>query len=95
VNQLLSTGSIPEAGISVKHLRDPYVKVHLNADVLRMLLVFTMADVADQYFGWQDLLFGGTMLVPDADDTMKHFSQALWPVGFFLHFLLLDYNVKT
>lgn len=79
VNQLLSTGSIPEAGISVKHLRDPNVQVHLTAEVLRMLLVFTMADVADQYFGWQDLLFGGTMLVPDADDTVKHFSQALWP----------------
>lgn len=83
VNNLLSTGSIPDAGIKVKHLRDPNVQVHLTADVLRMLLVFTMADVADQYFGWQDLLFGGTMLIPDADDTMKHFSQALWPVSLF------------
>lgn len=85
VNQLLSSGSIPKAGISVRHLRDANVQVHLTAEVLRMLLVFTMADVADQYFGWQDDLFGGTMLVPDAnDETMKHDSQALWPVSSFL-----------
>ena len=89
VNQLLSSGSIPEAGISVRHLRDDNVQVHLTAEVLRMLLVFTMADVADQYFGWQDRLFGGTMLVPDAnDDTMKHDSQALWPVSFLVLLLL-------
>jgi hypothetical protein len=83
VNTLLKEGSIPQEGISVPHLRKPDEQVFLSAETLRMLVVFTMADMADQYFGWQDRLFGGeemvnSMLLP-ADDVESHDSTAIWP----------------
>ena len=78
----------------VPHIRDENRTVYLSADVLRLLVVFTMADVADQYFGWQDRLFGGleeehSMLMPKSDSNsnsatdnaefQNHDSMALWP----------------
>lgn len=83
VNTLLKGGFIPNDGISVPHLRKPEEEVFLSAETLRMLTVFTMADMADQYFGWQDRLFGGdeminSMLLP-GDRPESHESTALWP----------------
>lgn len=83
VNTLLKGGFIPKEGIYVPHLRKPEEEVFLSAESLRMLVVFTMADMADQYFGWQDRLFGGdeminSMLLPD-DHPESHDSTALWP----------------
>mmetsp|Transcript_5010 Transcript_5010/g.8221 ORF Transcript_5010/g.8221 Transcript_5010/m.8221 type:complete len:414 (-) Transcript_5010:100-1341(-) len=83
VNTLLKQGSIPAEGISVPHLRKPDEQVFLSAETLRMLVVFTMADMADQYFGWQDRLFGGeemvnSMLLP-GDRVERHDSTAIWP----------------
>jgi len=84
VNTLLAQGFIPEDGLDVPHLRDENVTVHLTSEILRLLVVFTMADVADQFFGWQDSLFGGeekqnSMLLPGEDDLSQHDSYALWP----------------
>jgi tetratricopeptide (TPR) repeat protein len=83
VNTLLKGGFIPKEGISVPHLRKPEEKVFLSAETLRMLVVFTMADMADQYFGWQDRLFGGDEMVNNmflpGDQPESHDSTALWP----------------
>lgn len=84
VDTLLAQGFIPSEGLDVPHLRDENRTVHLTAEVLRLLVVFTMADVADQYFGWQDQLFGGeamvnSMLLPGEDRLSEHDSEALWP----------------
>ncbi|KAI2513999.1 hypothetical protein MHU86_383 [Fragilaria crotonensis] len=83
VNTLLKQGAIPRDGISVPHLKKPDEVVYLSADTLRMLVIFTMADIADQYFGWQDQLFGGeemvnSMLLP-GDRLESHESTAIWP----------------
>jgi len=91
VDGLLKGGTVPEEGMDVPHLREEGTLVHLSASTLRMLLVFTMADIADQYFGWQDRLFGGrtsqtqdtpnsnSMLLLGEDDVSQHDSTALWP----------------
>jgi hypothetical protein len=84
VNTLLKQGYIPAEGLSVPHLRDPTTKVYLSPETLRMLIVFTMSDMADQYFGWQDMLFGGggsegSMLIPGQDLAERHDATAIWP----------------
>lgn len=84
VNTLLKQGFIPAEGLSVPHLRDPTTRMFLSAEILRFLVVFTMADIADQYFGWQDQLFGGggdsgSMIIPGQDKEERHDSFALWP----------------
>jgi hypothetical protein len=60
-----------------------------------MLVVFTMADISDQYFGWQDRLFGGggeegSMIIPGRDFADRHDSAALWP-GLFKPGLWMSY----
>lgn len=84
VNTLLKQGYIPAEGLYVPHLRHTNETVFLSAETLRMLLVFTMADISDQYFGWQDELFGGgghdgSMVIPGQDHVERHRPNALWP----------------
>lgn len=88
VNTLLKNGYIPKDGLYVPHLRypdDESKRVYLSPETLRMLVVFTMADTADQYFGWQDQLFGGggdqgSMIIPGKDfGPSNHDATALWP----------------
>ena len=83
VNTLLSKGFIPKDGLIVKHIREDS-NIFLSAETLKILTIFTMADVSDQYFGWQDRLFGGrkqlnSMLSNVIDDISQHDSTALWP----------------
>ena len=86
VDTLLKHGMIPKEGLDVPHLRDGVERmIHLEPSLLQLLVTFTMADISDQYFGWQDELFGYTksggtnsMLFPDEDKSM-HYSKALWP----------------
>lgn len=84
VNTLLKNGFIPPEGMSVPHLRKPDETIFLSAETLRMLVVFTMADMSDQYFGWQDHLFGGeemvnSMFTTGTDDVDSHDPTAIWP----------------
>ncbi|GAX19989.1 hypothetical protein FisN_1Lh537 [Fistulifera solaris] len=84
VNTVLKQGFIPLEGLSVPHLREADKEVFLSAETLRLLVVFTMADIADQYFGWQDQLFGGggeagSMIIPGQDREDRHDTAALWP----------------
>lgn len=84
VNTLLRLGYIPKEGLHVPHIRNPGETVYLSPEVLRMLVVFTMADTADQHFSWQDSLFGGggekgSMIIPGYDHLDRHDSRALWP----------------
>lgn len=84
VDRILGNGYIPNEELQVPHLRNKNETVHLSSEIMRLLVIFTMADVADQYFGWQDRLFGGlegenSMLIPGDDDQRKHESTALWP----------------
>jgi hypothetical protein len=84
VDTLLKKGRIPVEGLHVPHIRHSNETIHLNVDVLRTLVVFTMADIADQYFGWQDELFGGggengSMIIPGQDRAKRHNVHALWP----------------
>lgn len=83
VNTLLRNGFIPEAGLSVRNIRGGD-DVYLSAEMLFQLVVFTMADIADQYFGWQDELFGGggtagSMIIPGEDVEERHVPSKLWP----------------
>ena len=83
VKTLLANGYIPKDGLNVNHLREDST-IFLSAEILKMLTIFTMADVADQYFGWQDRLFGGirqenSMLSTEDDDELEHESTSLWP----------------
>jgi hypothetical protein len=84
VNTLLKQGYIPMEGLTVPHLKIPGETVFLSAEVLRMLVVFTMADLSDQYFYWQDELWGGggtsgSMVIPGMDFEERHNSKSLWP----------------
>ncbi|GKY97464.1 hypothetical protein MPSEU_000704800 [Mayamaea pseudoterrestris] len=84
VNTLLKQGHIPMEGLTVPHLKKANESVFLSAEVLRMLIVFTMADISDQYFYWQDELWGGggtagSMVIPGMDFTERHNSKSLWP----------------
>ena len=84
VNTLLKQGRIPEEGLTVPHIRNSSEQILLSPETLRLFLVFTMADSADQYFGWQDRLFGGggyqgSMVIPGQDEVAKHESRSLWP----------------
>jgi hypothetical protein len=84
VNTLIKLMSIPSNGLTVPHLRDENTTVYLSPDFLQSLVIFTMADIADQYFGWQDSLFLGKMLLPPTDnrsgnDAIDHNPNALWP----------------
>eukprot|EP00814_Leptocylindrus_danicus_P010528 CAMPEP_0116049600 /NCGR_PEP_ID=MMETSP0321-20121206/30254_1 /TAXON_ID=163516 /ORGANISM="Leptocylindrus danicus var. danicus, Strain B650" /LENGTH=416 /DNA_ID=CAMNT_0003532043 /DNA_START=45 /DNA_END=1295 /DNA_ORIENTATION=+ len=82
VDTLLKNGVIPAEGLDVPHIRDKTKTVHLDAEMLWLLVVFTMADISDQYFGWWEDLFGGSMqgfggssLKNDAGPD----PNALWP----------------
>jgi hypothetical protein len=84
VDTLLKNGRIPLEGLTVQHLRHANETIHLDVEMLRNLVVFTMADIADQYFGWQDELFGGggdngSMIIPGQDHMERHNVYALWP----------------
>jgi hypothetical protein len=86
VNTLTKRMHIPSTGLTVPHLREENATVYLSPDFLQSLVIFTMADIADQYFGWQDILFQGKMLLPPTDDTSStgeekniHNPNALWP----------------
>jgi hypothetical protein len=96
VHTLLKQGYIPQDGLNVTHIREKNQTVYLSPEILQLLLVFTMADVADQYFEWQDILFGGSsqknsMLQPSPDDVDQHESTALWPglsrPGLWMHYV--------
>jgi hypothetical protein len=83
VNTLLKQGFIPSDGLTVPNIRGG-PDVYLSPEVLFRLVVFTMADIADQYFGWQDDLFGGggtagSMIIPGQDQMDRHQPMALWP----------------
>jgi len=51
VNTLLRQGFIPPDGLYEQHMRNKKERVFLSTETLRLLVVFTMADIADQYFG--------------------------------------------
>jgi len=96
VHTLLKQGFIPQNGLNVTHIRDKEQTIYLSPEILQLLIVFTMADVADQYFEWQDILFGGSerrnsMLQAGEDDTKQHDSTALWPglsrPGLWMHYV--------
>lgn len=50
-------------------------KVRLSRRDLGIFLVVTMADYAEQLFGWQDRLFA----LPERDGTLRGGPRALWP----------------
>ena len=84
INTLLKNGFIPKGGLTVPHIRNASEHIYLSPETLRMLLVFTMADTADQYFGWQDQMFGGggykgSMIIPGQDNEENHRSTSVWP----------------
>jgi hypothetical protein len=84
VNTLLRQGFIPKEGMVVPNIRAGGEDVFLSPEMLFRLVVFTMADIADQYFGWQDVLFGGggtagSMIIPGEDLLERHDPTALWP----------------
>lgn len=82
-DNLAEAGSIPAAGLSPTHIHTGEPVVMTRGD-LRHLLVFTMADIAEQYAGWYDEVFdypnGGAIFAPGAAATTDgHRPSALWP----------------
>jgi hypothetical protein len=83
VNTLLRQGFIPEEGLTVPNIRGG-PDVYLSSETLFRLVLFTCADTSDQYFGWQDALWGGggtagSMLIPGQDAPERHDPAAMWP----------------
>jgi hypothetical protein len=83
VNTLLKQGFIPAEGLTVPNIRGG-PDVYLSPETLYRLVVFTIADISEQYFGFQDDLFGGggtagSMIIPGQDDPSRHYASALWP----------------
>jgi len=80
---LAEEGKIPAEGMTVAHIKTGE-EVHLSAAELRHLLVFTMADIAEQYAGWYDEVFdyprsGAIFAKGAATSTVGHEPAALWP----------------
>jgi hypothetical protein len=50
-------------------------KIRLSRRDLGVFLIVTMADYSEQFFGWQDRLFG----LPERDGTRRGGPHALWP----------------
>eukprot|EP00624_Nannochloropsis_granulata_P000066 evm.model.NODE_10174_length_41657_cov_19.929615.13 len=63
VDTMFPMDRVPAEGLTVQHIHtgEP---VHLSSELLGQLLVMTMADVADQQYGWQDDLFGDAQWRP-------------------------------
>ncbi|GAB5031858.1 tetratricopeptide repeat domain containing protein [Nannochloropsis oceanica] len=63
VDTMFPMDRVPAEGLTVQHIHtgEP---VHLSSEMLGQLLVMTMADVADQQYGWQDDLFGDAQWRP-------------------------------
>jgi hypothetical protein len=83
VNTLLKQGLIPKEGLTVPNIRGG-ADVYLSPETLFRLVVFTAADTSDQYFGWQDALWGGggtagSMLIPGEDAPERHNPTVIWP----------------
>lgn len=74
--ELLPTGdlAVPADGIEVRLIHGDD-KVRLSRRELGIFLIVTMADYAEQFFGWQDRLFGLT----DGDGTGRGGPHTLWP----------------
>jgi len=66
--------AVPDEGIRVG-LHGGEGTVQLARRDLGVFLVVTMADYAEQFFGWQDRLFG----LPERDGTRRGGPHALWP----------------
>jgi len=65
---------VPDAGVAIGlHGREGTVRVSRRD--LGIFLVVTMADCAEQHFGWQDRLFA----LPDGDGVRRGGPHALWP----------------
>ncbi|KAL1522598.1 hypothetical protein AB1Y20_017581 [Prymnesium parvum] len=84
-DELAERGVIPPEGMQTRHIRSGDA-VSLSAAELRHLLVFTMADIAEQYAGWYDDVFDyparGAIFAPGASLTAAgHRPAALWPGG--------------
>jgi len=47
---------VPKEGMTLKHITtgEP---IHLSREIIGQMLIMTMADLADQHYGWQDKLF--------------------------------------
>lgn len=66
--------AVPADGIRVG-LHHGDGSAQLSRSDLGIFLVVTMADYAEQFFGWQDRLFG----FPERDGTRRGGPHALWP----------------
>lgn len=66
--------AVPADGIRVG-LHHGEGSVQLSRRELGIFLVVTMADYAEQFFGWQDRLFA----LPERDGTRRGGPHALWP----------------
>lgn len=74
--ELLPLGdlAVPADGIEVGTIVGDG-KIRLSRRDLGIFLVVTMADYAEQFFGWQDRLFA----LPERDGTRRGGPHALWP----------------
>lgn len=82
-DSLAEDGAVPPDGMRVAHIRTGE-EVALSALELRHLLVFTMADIAEQYAGWYDEVFdypraGAIFAKGAAGSSAGHEPAALWP----------------
>ncbi len=76
VNTLLGS-SIPFDGLTVPSL-SRNTSLHFTALDIKRAVIFTVADVADQYFGWQDALFPSRGMISPGGGSISD-AGALWP----------------
>jgi len=69
---VLAPGGVPDGGITLKSFRSGAPVALSRADVGAFIAV-TMADYAEQFFGWQDRLFG------NGPGLAGNNSRSLWP----------------
>ncbi|HXZ02893.1 MAG TPA: hypothetical protein VEI03_23090 [Stellaceae bacterium] len=51
----------------------------LSAETVRAFLAVTIADFAEQWFGWQDEVMGGYPHTDERRRAAEHWTKALWP----------------
>jgi len=66
---------VPKEGKTMKHILNGS-DMHLSSEVIGNMLIMTMADLADQHYGWQDRLFAND------DGKLTYYGNnftSLWP----------------
>merc|ERR1712196_301833 len=69
-------GSIPLEGFQMENIKQQGEIISLSALEVKEMVILTMADFAEQLFGWQEVLFAGDGFMEGAHGASR---DVLWP----------------